>query len=309
MPTRISSTQMADSSLLGIMNSYERFDNAQRTVNTGKQIQVPSDNPSGTADSLGFQEKISELDQFSKNMNQALGYMSTSESSLNSVSTLLRQARTIAVQGASDNTSSEARQALASQLDNIIQQLGNIGNATYGSRYVFAGQLSQTPPFSGAGSGYVYTGGTTAQGNDKIVLDIGRGESVQVNATGDKVLSPLIQDQTTPTFVRSILGKLRDDIASGSSNVITNNDLGQLDTQINNVLAVRADMGAKIQRLNLTISRNDQTKVNFTAFISKLEDADIPKSVIELQSAQTAYQAALAATSRSFQNSLLDYLR
>lgn len=300
---------MSDSSLLGIMSAYERFDNAQRRVNTGKQLQVPSDNPSGTADTLGFREKVSELDQYGKNMNEAKGYMSTSETALDSVSQLLRQARTIAVQGASDNTSIEARQALASQLDNIIQQLGNIGNATYGSRYVFGGQLSNAPAFSGSGAGFVYSGGTSAKGDDKVVLDIGRGESMQVNVSGDNVLSPLIQDQTTPSFVRSILGKLRDDVASGASSLVSYTDLPQLDSQINNVLAVRADMGAKIQRVDLTLSRNEQTKVNFTKFISSIEDADIPKSVVELQTAQTAYQAALAATSRSFQNSLLDYLK
>ena len=87
---------MSDSSLLGIMSAYERFDNAQRRVNTGKQLQVPSDNPSGTADTLGFREKVSELDQYGKNMNEAKGYMSTSETALDSVSQLLRQARTIA---------------------------------------------------------------------------------------------------------------------------------------------------------------------------------------------------------------------
>ena len=56
-------------------------------------------------------------------------------------------------------------------------------------------------------------------------------------------------------------------------------------------------------------SRNDLTQINFTQFISNIEDTNIPKAVVELQTAQTAYQAALQSTVRSFSTSLLDFLK
>jgi len=296
---RVSTIQIAESSLLGVTEAFSRFDDAQRRVNTGKQVQKPSDDPSGVAQSLNFRERLSEIDQFGRTMDQAKGFLATSESALDSVSALLRQARTIAVQGGSDNNSQETFQALAGQIQNIITQIGNIGNTSYGSRYVFAGQRTNAPPFVGAGRSFNYVGGTALTGDGDLVLDIGRGEAMTVNVTGDTALSPAL----------AALTQLRDDLAMGQSALISQNDIAALDTQINNILSVRADMGAKVQRIDLTKQRNEMTKVNFTQFISNIEDADMPKAVVEMQTAQTAYQAALASTARAFSTSLLDFLK
>ena len=43
--------------------------------------------------------------------------------------------------------------------------------------------------------------------------------------------------------------------------------------------------------------------------LSNVENADLPKVIVDLQMQQIAYQAALAATSRVMQPSLLDFLR
>lgn len=299
MSLRISSNQIVDSSLLGISESYTRFDTAQSQVSSGKQLQKASDNPSGLAQSLDFKEQVSELDQFGKTLDQARGFLSTSESGLDSVNSLLRSARTYAVQGASDTTTPEARQAIAGQIQNIINQLGNIGNTTYGSRHVFAGQKTTAPPFTASASGFVYNGGTAATGDAALNLNIGRDETLQINVSGDQVFSPAI----------SALSKLRDDVANGQDNEISQNDLASLDTQINNVVSIRADFGSKINRIDATTQRNELSKVNFTKFISDIEDTDVPKAVIQLQSSQTAYQAALQSTVRAFQTSLLDFLK
>ena len=299
MFTRLSSTQISDSSVFGIQQAYNRFDVAQRKVNTGKQLQTSSDNPTGTENTLEYRERVSELDQFGRTISQAQNFISTSEAALDSVTSLARQARTIGVQGASDNVSVETRSALATQLQNIIGQIATIGNTTYGPQYVFGGQLTDTAPLLGTPTGYKYVGGTADNNNADLTLDIGRNETVKINTTGDQTFIPLL----------TALGKLRDDVGTGASGIVSNTDLAQVDAQLNNVLAVRADLGSKVQRLQLTTQRNEVTKENYTKFISNIENADIPSSIVELQTAQTAYQAALESTSRTFQNSLLDFIK
>ena len=127
------------------------------------------------------------------------------------------------------------------------------------------------------------SGGTAATNDADLALDIGRSESMKINVTGDQLFVPLL----------TTLGKLSDDVAKGATGTVSNDDLSQLDTQLNNVLSARADMGSKIHRLTSTAMRNDVTKQNYTKLISNIENADIPSSVVELQTAQTAYQAAL----------------
>jgi flagellar hook-associated protein 3 FlgL len=43
--------------------------------------------------------------------------------------------------------------------------------------------------------------------------------------------------------------------------------------------------------------------------LSDIEDVDLPKAIMDLQIQQTSYQAALAATAKVIQPSLIDFLR
>ena len=299
MSIRVSSGQIAENSLVGISTAYARFADVQQKVNTGKQLTKPSDNPTGLAQSLDFTEQLAELDQYGKTLDQAKGFISTSESALSGVNSLLRQARTYAVQGASDGTNDDTRRAVAGQIQNIINQLGEIGNTTYGPRSVFAGQRTTGPALAADGTGFKYVGGSDATGDAALNVDIGRGETLKTNVTGDKVFTPAL----------AALAKLRDDVANGRNADVSQQDIAALDVQITSVVNVRADFGSKLNQINATIDRNALTKVNFTKFVSDIQDTDLPTAVVELQTAQTAYQAALQSTVRGFQTSLLDFLK
>jgi len=190
---RVSTSQIMESSLTGINDAYTQFSVAQSQVDTGKILQKPSDNPYGTAQVLGLQDQISEIDQYGRTMDQANGFLSTSESALSTVSNLLSQARSIGIQGANGSLGNDTLTALAGQIQNIIGQLGEIGNTSYGSQYVFGGQRSTVPPFAASGSSFTYNGGTSTTGDDSINLTIGRGESMTVNVSGDKVFTPVFR--------------------------------------------------------------------------------------------------------------------
>ena len=299
MSTRVSTLEITQSGLNAIQDAYSRFDTAQRKVSTGKQVQQPSDDPSGVSQSLDFRERIDEINQFGRTINQAKSFLSTTDTALSSVTDLVRQARTIGVQGANDGADSTTRNALASQVQNIITQVASIANTTYGGRYIFAGQRTTTAPFIAGPTGYSYVGGTQATGDSDLTLDIGRGESLKTNVTGDVAFSSLLTN----------LGKLRDDISNGSSVIVSQTDLTNVDGDLNNVLTIRADIGSKINRLDSTTSRNELDKQNYTQFISNIEDANIPSAVVDLQTAQTVYQAALSSTAKTYQNSLLDFIK
>jgi len=53
----------------------------------------------------------------------------------------------------------------------------------------------------------------------------------------------------------------------------------------------------------------DDRVLTLRSQLSDVEDIDLPNTIMELNLQQTAYQAALAATARVVQPSLLDFLR
>jgi flagellar hook-associated protein 3 FlgL len=53
----------------------------------------------------------------------------------------------------------------------------------------------------------------------------------------------------------------------------------------------------------------DDRQLNLKATLSGIEDIDLPKAMMDLQMQQIAYQAALSATAKAIQPSLLDFLK
>ena len=77
----------------------------------------------------------------------------------------------------------------------------------------------------------------------------------------------------------------------------------------NKLLSTRASIGAKMQILETTYSRLKDFKLNVTKLLSQVEDADIIKVATDLAAQEAVYQAALQATARVIQPSLLDFIR
>jgi flagellin-like hook-associated protein FlgL len=85
--------------------------------------------------------------------------------------------------------------------------------------------------------------------------------------------------------------------------------VGTLDTALNTVLNQRASTGAKVVRMETTLSRLEDYDLNYTKLLSDVEDADVTKLITDLAMAQNAYQSALNAAARIIQPSLLDFLK
>ena len=86
-------------------------------------------------------------------------------------------------------------------------------------------------------------------------------------------------------------------------------DLNRLDTSMHGIQGQLADVGGRYNRLvQLGQSAVDHMS-DLQSALSEVEDVDLPKTIMELQLQQTAYQAALAATARVVQPSLIDFMR
>ena len=70
----------------------------------------------------------------------------------------------------------------------------------------------------------------------------------------------------------------------------------------------KADVGNRMNRLNLTKSRLTEQKTNFTKLKSENEDIDLEEVVINYTAAELVYNASLTAASKVVQQTLLDFL-
>jgi len=138
---------------------------------------------------------------------------------------------------------------------------------------------------------------------------IGAGVPIQVDANGTEVLGG------SATATGNMLGVLRDIAAHLRSTnpadtaKLSSQDLSNLDAQIDNVLGVRARIGAGMNRLDTAQSRLGELEESATSLLSNVEDADMAQTMIDFSTQQAVYQSALNAGARIVQPSLLDFLR
>ncbi len=85
--------------------------------------------------------------------------------------------------------------------------------------------------------------------------------------------------------------------------------LGRLEADFENMTSKIVDTGMKYSRLEIRETITREVGLNLTQRRSMIEDADIIEAIMNLQSIQTAYQAALSSTSQVLNISLVDYLR
>jgi flagellar hook-associated protein 3 len=84
---------------------------------------------------------------------------------------------------------------------------------------------------------------------------------------------------------------------------------GDIDLAIRDLLSTQAMVGARAIRVQTSLARLEKTEVDVTSLLSGVEDADITKVVTDLAREENVYQAALAATAKIIQPSLLNFIQ
>ena len=69
------------------------------------------------------------------------------------------------------------------------------------------------------------------------------------------------------------------------------------------------DERAFIARLESAQQNNLDRQLTLKTSLASVEEIDLPRTIMELNMTQTGYQAALSATAKAIQPSLVDFLR
>jgi flagellar hook-associated protein 3 FlgL len=85
--------------------------------------------------------------------------------------------------------------------------------------------------------------------------------------------------------------------------------LDKLDNHLTHLLGVRAELGARMNRIELMEDRIDGQQVIAEKMLSDNEDVDLEKVITDLKTQESVHRAALAVGARVIQPTLVDFLR
>jgi flagellar hook-associated protein 3 FlgL len=301
-------TSMVQRNVLADLNAVsEKLTRMQMKSASGKEITRPSDDPFHASQAMAMRQSLEATRQHQRNVQDAQGWADMTEDALDDITSNVSLARDLLVQASSDTADPTSRKSIAAEMEQLIEAIKQGAAKSYRGSYVLAGTETSVRPYA-AGADDTYHGdeGGFDPAIAGIVREIGPGVTMTINTVGRDVLG---DGQTASD--NKLLHVLRDavDHLNAGDGPNLRADLSRLDTNLDHILEVRAANGARAQRLETALSRLQQTEESTIGQLSETEDADIAKTLIELNSQTAAYQAALRAGASLVQSSLMDFLR
>lgn len=301
---RISTNFVSNQIIENLNVDLARLTNLNTQVSTGRRIQQPSDDPLGAQRVTSVGEALSRLTQHQRNATYVTNWLGTTESALSGVNDALRQANSLAVRGANDATLTQTElDALASEVNGILENVFQLSNTTLEGRYVFSGYQTATSSYQAVMGGGEITA-VNYQGDAGVdQVEIDQGQTVNKNLPGSAVFQPAAGLDVFATLIA-----LRDDLRAGNQAAVAA-AIGTTEAARQQVADQISIIGNKTNQLESVGETLAAKKIGLVNLESQLADVDMPTAIVELQTAENIYTAALESSARIMnQSRLMDFL-
>lgn len=295
---RVTQGMISNSMLNNLSKSYGKLDKYLDQLSTGRKINRPSDNPFIAIKGMSYRTEVKQIEQFKRNTNEVHNWMDNSDDALSNATSALQRIRELASQAANDTYDAEQRENISKEVEQLKEDLIDIANTNVNGKYIFNGTNTNEAPITKDEAGnYEFD-----FRDSDVNIEIAKGTSLKANVEGSDV------------FGEDLLGE--DGVLNKLITALKNNDrdaidasIGEIDSSIDDVVNTRADLGARMNRLDLIENRLSHQEITAKDTMSKNENVDYEEAITNLITQETLHRAALSAGTRIMQPTLLDFLR
>lgn len=300
---RMTQGMMSRQAQTGLQTGLNRLAKVQEQLSTGRIINRPSDDPTGATSAMRLRASVAEQRQYVRNANDGLGWLNQADATLSSATDQVRRAYELGVQGVNSvSLGPQAREALATEVDQIRGGLMSTANAKYLDRPVFGGVTAGGVAYAADPVTDVITYQPGAVATAGVLRAVSDGATVRVDVEGPAVFGP--DGDSLFDHLTDLSSALRTGTAADIGTAV-----GALQADRERVINAQAEIGARTRRVEQARDAATDAELRLTSSLSEVENTDIVKASVDLQLQEVAYQAALSATARVMQPSLLDFLR
>ena len=398
---RVTQSMLSTNMLRNLNSSYSKMSKYQDMLTSGRKFTRPSDDPVAAVKGMNYRVQLDKINQFQRNLNEADGWLDTTDTSLDQVGNTLNRIKELVVQAANDTNTADERAKIKTEIDQIREQIKDVANTQLGEKYIFSGTHTQKPLYvpvvvedleaayksltatqqetiynatfnpatnkidqtafynnvkalvpnmptktvrventetalAGPYKSEVFTVTdttdstktvavntvdlpitrlatgdpmTAAGQNGKVEMEVFSGIQLTVNTSGGPELFAAIE-----TALKNVSDMLTDPSKGGQEigDLLGPNgaDMEKTIARLQEkVLDARADVGARMNRVELMKNRLDIQEVNTTKQKSNNEDTDYAETITHMTTQESIHQAALSVGAKIIQQTLVDFIR
>lgn len=240
---------------------------SMESLSSGLRINKAGDDASGLAVSEKMRTQIQGLRQAERNTEDGMSFVQTTEGYLNQTSEILQRIRVLAVQSSNGIYTDQDRQLIQVEVSALVDEVDRIASqAEFNKFKLLLGDFSKAAPKA---SMWFHMG---ANMNQRERVFIG---TMTANGLGLKEKS----------------GAFIADLASADS---ANRTIGVVDDALHKISKQRADLGAYYNRLDYATRGLMTAYENIQASESRIRDADMAETMVELTKDQVLVQSGTA---------------
>ncbi|GEK86934.1 flagellar hook-associated protein FlgL [Microbacterium aerolatum] len=295
MISRVTASSMTQTAMRHLQSNLTELARLQEQATSQRAFAAPSDDPAAAATALGLHAEQRRNDQYARNIDDGLAWVTTADSAITRSAGLLSRVRDLTVQGANDGAlDATAKEAIAVELEGIRDELLAQANTRLLGRSVFAG-TSDTAAFAGNPT-YAFSGSPDGE----VMRRISETASVRVDADGEAVFG------TGAGSVFALVDNIIDDLRNGTN---VGARLNEIDDRRTAMLSAQGAVGARQTQIERAKEAAVQNSVSLESRRAAIEDVDSVEVLVRLQAQELVYRSALAVNARVLQPSLMDFLQ
>ena len=249
-------------------------------LSTGLRINRAGDDAAGLAISEKMRGQISGLDQATRNSQDGISMIQTAEGALSETHSILQRMRELSVQSANDTNTTDDRQKLQLEMNQLRQELDRVSGSTeFNTRKLLTGEYGEN------------------------------GLTFQIGANKDQNVKLKIADMSA-TYLK-VNGATDQDAISIATQGDANNSIKVVNDALERVSEERANLGALQNRLEHTINNLRVSGENLQAAESRIRDADMANEMVGLNKDKIISQSctAMLAQANATPQNVLQLLR
>ncbi|HIZ53461.1 MAG TPA: flagellar hook-associated protein FlgL [Candidatus Enterococcus avicola] len=286
----------------------------QKTLNqlaSLKEVSQSSDNPLLVSKIMNLNVALGQNATYAQEIKDSISWSDTQDGALSSVGESMARIRTLIQASGTATAGKDEIGANKNEIQQEIRSLVDSLNTNFDGRYVFAGQKTDTVPFSvkeDPVSGDVI--GINYHGSDpgkQLVREISDGVTIELVTDGKKMMQDADGNDLSDFFndVMTALNAGED----GDKEALSGELMERLDKFSSNFVDNRTHIGAVANRLKSAGARNETEKISLTQSLSDRQDVDIAEKYMEYQNQMLGYQTTMAMGTKIMQTTILDYVR
>ncbi len=293
---RINEQQVITNLLYSVGQDRQSINDLQEQIATGHIVNTPSDDPALNQRLMLLQDQVNQNNVYTQNTQYASGFLTQQSSSLGNAVNILTSVKTLLISAAGD-TNPQDQQNYATQMGQYVNQLLDLANTKYGSKYIFGGAQTTTQPFFMNASQTAVSANPNGVGG-ALQLNVSSQMTLQYNITGSEAFNngQIFND----------LMAIQNEMNAGTSP--TQADITTVNNYLNSMINTNAKSGAMMNRFQLVQNQLSSENQTLQTTISNLGDTDVAGAVIKLQEKQTTLSAALKSGASIIQLSLANFL-